>query len=84
MANLDNEPSSAQPGTRVKFVGDRSTDQFPTLQGKCTSCKSGLTRSLNSLDTAVAAFSNLEETETLLTKQRRARSIMKYVEKVES
>ena len=54
------------------------------MQGKCTSSKSGLTRSLNALDAAVAAFSNLKETETLLTKQRRARAIMECVEKVES
>ena len=71
-------------GTKIKFVGDRAGDQFPSLQGKCTSGKSGLTRSLNSLDAAVEAFSNMEETETLLTKQRRARAIMECVDKVES
>ena len=84
MENLDKEPSGIQPGTKIKFVGDRDKDKFPSLQGKCTSSKSGLTRSLNALDAAVAAFSNLEETETLLTKQRRARAIMECVEKVES
>ena len=84
MENLDKEPSGIQPGTKIKFVGDRDGDKFPSLQGKCTSSKSGLTRSLNALDAAVAAFSNLEETETLLTKQRRARAIMECVEKVES
>ena len=84
MENLDKEPSGIQPGTKIKFVGDRAGDQFPSLQGRCTSGKSGLTRSLNSLDAAVAAFSNLEETETLLTKQRRAWAIMECVEKVES
>ena len=84
MENLDKEPSGIQPGTKIKFVGDRAGDQFPSLQGRCTSGKSGLTRSLNSLDAAVAAFSNLEETETLLTKQRRAWAIMECVDKVES
>ena len=84
MENLDKEPSGIQPGTKIKFVGDRDKDKFPSLQGKCTSSKSGLTPSLNALDAAVAAFSNLEETETLLTKQRRARAIMECVEKVES
>ena len=81
---MDKEPSGVQPGTKIKFVGNRAGDQFPSLQGKCTSCKSRLTRSLNTLDTAVAAFSNLKETETLLTKQRRARALMECVEKVES
>ena len=65
-------------------MGDRAGDQFPSLQGKCTSGKYGLTRFLNSLDAAVEAFSNMEETETLLTKQRRARAIMECVDKVES
>ena len=50
MENLDKEPSGIQLGTKIKFVGDRAGDQFPSLQGKCTSGKSGLTRSLNSLD----------------------------------
>ena len=64
MENLD-KPSGIQLGTKIKFVGDRAKDQFPSLQGKCTSGKSGLTRSLNSLDAAVEAFSNMEEIETL-------------------
>ena len=72
MENLDKPPSGIQPGTKIKFVGDRAEDQFPSLQGKCTSGKSGLTRSLNSLDAAVEAFSNMEETETLLKKCRKA------------
>ena len=59
MENLDKIPSGIKPGTKIKFVGTRAGDAFPSLQGKCTSGKAGLTKSLNALDSAAEAFSKL-------------------------
>ena len=84
MENLDKNPSGLLPGAKIKFVGTQAGDAFPSLQGKCTSGKTGLTKTLNALDAAAEAFSKLEEQEGLLTRQRRARALMESVEKVES
>ena len=75
------EVSGIQPGTRVKFVGTRAGDIFPTLQGKTTSGKTSLTKSLKSMEAVAQAFTNLDEGEELLTKQRRARALMEALDK---
>ena len=72
------------PGIKVKFIRERSEGAFfPILQGKTFSAKTSLTKSSESLDTAVAAFNSLGNEETLL-KPRKAMTLMLAVEKVDS
>ena len=73
------------PGIKVKFIGERSEGALsPMLQGKTFSAKTSLTKSIKGLDARVAAFNSLGDEEPLLTKQRKPRTLIEAVEKVES